>query len=192
MVLQSLVGVAILFKFNKFAGGVALASLILVAIYPTMKRLTSWPQVVLGLAFNWGALVGYAAVTGTLSWATVALYCRRRRLDDGLRHDLRHAGPARRRRRSACARPPGASPRRRGAGSRCSPCWRWRRGRWPATWLRSGPIISRSCWPIALHFVWQIAFLKPHDQADCLAKFKANGWLGLLLTAAVIAGHVSF
>ena len=98
MVLQSLVGVAILFKFNKFAGGVALASLVLVAIYPTMKRLTSWPQVVLGLAFNWGALVGYAAVTGTLSWATVALYARRRRLDDGLRHDLRHAGPARRRR----------------------------------------------------------------------------------------------
>src|ERR1700732_3920585 len=55
MVLQSLVGVAILFKFNKFAGGVALASLLLVAIYPTMKRLTSWPQVVLGLAFNRGA-----------------------------------------------------------------------------------------------------------------------------------------
>ena len=75
MVLQSLVGVAILFKFNKFAGGVALASLILVAIYPTMKRLTSWPQVVLGLAFNWGALVGYAAVTGTLSWATVRALC---------------------------------------------------------------------------------------------------------------------
>ncbi|MDP2330565.1 MAG: 4-hydroxybenzoate octaprenyltransferase, partial [Reyranella sp.] len=72
--LQSLVGVAILFKLNKFAGGVALASLILVAIYPTMKRLTSWPQVVLGLAFNWGALVGFAAVTGELSWATVALY----------------------------------------------------------------------------------------------------------------------
>ena len=47
---------------------------LLVAIYPTMKRITSWPQVVLGFAFNWGALVGYAAVTGTLSWATVALY----------------------------------------------------------------------------------------------------------------------
>src|SRR5438067_1004235 len=75
MALQSLVGVAILFKLNKFAGGVALASLVLVAIYPTMKRLTSWPQLVLGFAFNWGALVGYAAVTGTLSWATVALYC---------------------------------------------------------------------------------------------------------------------
>ena len=52
----------------------ALLSLVLVAVYPTMKRFTYWPQVVLGLAFNWGALVGYAAVTGTLSWATVALY----------------------------------------------------------------------------------------------------------------------
>ena len=74
MALQSLVGVAILFKLNKFAGAVALASLVLVAIYPSMKRYTSWPQVVLGLAFNWGALVGYATVTGTLSWATLALY----------------------------------------------------------------------------------------------------------------------
>jgi 4-hydroxybenzoate polyprenyltransferase len=74
MVLQLAVGAAVLFKLNKFAGGVALLSLVLVAIYPTMKRFTYWPQVVLGLAFNWGALVGYAAVTGTLSWAAVALY----------------------------------------------------------------------------------------------------------------------
>src|SRR5215468_8305268 len=74
MVLQSLVGVAILFKLNKVAGGVAFLSLVLVAIYPTMKRFAYWPQVILGLAFNWGALVGYAAVTGTLSWATLALY----------------------------------------------------------------------------------------------------------------------
>jgi 4-hydroxybenzoate polyprenyltransferase len=44
---------------------------------------------------------------------------------------------------------------------------------------------------IALHFAWQIALLKPQDQADCLAKFKANGWVGVLLTAAVIAGHLA-
>ena len=42
---------------------------------------------------------------------------------------------------------------------------------------------------VALHFAWQIAFLKPHDQADCLAKFKANGWLGLMLLAGIMAGH---
>ena len=70
-VVQLAVGAAVLFKLNKFAGGIALLSLLLVAIYPTMKRLTSWPQLVLGLAFNWGALVGYATVTDTLacSWS---------------------------------------------------------------------------------------------------------------------------
>src|SRR6476660_6025047 len=66
MVVQSIVCVAFLFKLNKTAGGIAMLSIAIVAIYPTMKRFTSWPQVVLGLAFNWGALVGYAAVTGTL------------------------------------------------------------------------------------------------------------------------------
>lgn len=66
MALQGVVGAAVLFKLNKFAGGVALCSLLLVAVYPAMKKVTSWPQVVLGLAFNWGALVGYAAVTSTL------------------------------------------------------------------------------------------------------------------------------
>src|SRR4029450_97811 len=74
MGLQSVVGVATLSKLNKFAGGVALLSLVLVAVYPTMKRFTYWPQVVLGLAFNWGALVGYGAVTRTLAWAAIALY----------------------------------------------------------------------------------------------------------------------
>ncbi|HZX87530.1 MAG TPA: 4-hydroxybenzoate octaprenyltransferase, partial [Reyranella sp.] len=43
---------------------------------------------------------------------------------------------------------------------------------------------------IALHFGWQIALLKPHDPADCLAKFKANAGVGILLTVAVIAGHL--
>src|SRR5262249_43560582 len=72
--LQSVGGAVILLQLRKFAGGVALASVLQVAIYPTIKRLNSWPQVVLGLAFNWGALVGYAAITNTLSWATIALY----------------------------------------------------------------------------------------------------------------------
>jgi len=43
---------------------------------------------------------------------------------------------------------------------------------------------------IAAHFAWQIAFLRQHDPADCLAKFKANGWLGLLLVVAIVAGHM--
>ena len=123
MALQSLVGVAILFKLNKSAGGVALLSVALIAIYPTMKRFTSWPQAVLGLAFNWGALVGYAAVTGTLSWATVALYGA---ASPG-RWSTTRSTPCRTSatiRSSACARPRGTSATSRGAGSRCLPARR--------------------------------------------------------------------
>ena len=189
MAIQAAVGAVVLFKLNKFAGGITLLSLVLVAIYPTMKRLTSWPQVVLGLAFNWGALVGYAAVTGTLSWATVALYAggvawtmvydtiyaMQDQRDDAVVGVL------------STARRFAAAPRR---------------------WLALFAGLTVSAWAlagylgalglgyfglllvIALHFAWQIAFLKPHDPADCLKKFKANAWLGLLLTAAIVAGHL--
>ncbi len=189
MALQSLVGVAILFKLNKVAGGVALLSVALIAIYPTMKRFTSWPQAVLGLAFNWGALVGYAAVTGTLSWATVALYwggvawtlvydtiyAMQDQRDDsiiGVRSTARHFGDK------------------------------------PRRWLALFSGITLLCWTtagllahlqsayyvglalIALHFLWQIAFLKPDDPADCLARFKSNAQVGLLLTASIVAAHL--
>ncbi|HJQ57092.1 MAG TPA: UbiA family prenyltransferase, partial [Vineibacter sp.] len=64
LVLQSMVGAIVLFSFGWFAIAVGLASLLIVAVYPLMKRLTSWPQVVLGFAFNWGALLGWAVVAG--------------------------------------------------------------------------------------------------------------------------------
>jgi len=189
MALQSLVGVAILFKLNKTAGGVALLSVALIAIYPTMKRFTSWPQAVLGLAFNWGALVGYAAVTGTLSWATIALYwggvawtlvydtiyAMQDQRDDsiiGVRSTARRFGDK------------------------------------PRRWLTLFAAVALLCWAlagclahlqvvyyvglglIALHFAWQITFVKPYDPADCLAKFKSNAQVGLLLTAAIVAAHL--
>ena len=56
------------------AVGLGAASLLVVTAYPFMKRITYWPQFVLGLAFNWGALLGWAAVTGALHWAPVVLY----------------------------------------------------------------------------------------------------------------------
>jgi 4-hydroxybenzoate polyprenyltransferase len=69
-----LVGLAIVVQFNRFTIITAIASLLIVAIYPFMKRITYVPQLVLGLAFNWGALVGWAAETGSLSAAPIALY----------------------------------------------------------------------------------------------------------------------
>src|SRR5262245_32710684 len=61
LVLQALVGLAVLMQFNRFAVVVGLCSLAVVAAYPFMKRITDWPQLVLGLAFSWGALMGWAA-----------------------------------------------------------------------------------------------------------------------------------
>jgi 4-hydroxybenzoate polyprenyltransferase len=72
--LQGLVGLAILLQFNAFAIGLGIASLAVVAVYPFMKRITSWPQAVLGLAFSWGALMGWATVTASLAWPAVLLF----------------------------------------------------------------------------------------------------------------------
>jgi 4-hydroxybenzoate polyprenyltransferase len=186
LVIQLAVGAAVLFKLNKFAGGIALLSLVLVAIYPAMKKFTSWPQVVLGLAFNWGALVGFAAVTDTLSWGPVALYAggvawtmvydtiyaMQDQRDDAIVGVLSTA------RRFADA------PRR-----------------WLALFAVATIVLWAGCGVfahlklpyfavllgIAAHFGWQIATLKPHDQADCLAKFKANAHVGWLLLFAILA-----
>jgi 4-hydroxybenzoate polyprenyltransferase len=188
MALQSLVGVAILFKLNKFAGGVALLSLVLVAIYPAMKRFTYWPQLILGLAFNWGALVGYASVTGTLSWATVALYAGG--VAWTLVYDTIYAMQDQ---RDDAIIGVGSTARRFVAA--------------PRRWLTLFAVLAVLAWAlagrlgglgpyyfaglliVALHLAWQIVLLKPQDPADCLMRFKSNAWLGLLLTVAVIAGH---
>ncbi len=74
MVAQALVAAVILFSYNTAAIGLGIASLALVAIYPFAKRFTWWPQVFLGLAFNWGALLAWAAHEGSLGWPPVLLY----------------------------------------------------------------------------------------------------------------------
>jgi 4-hydroxybenzoate polyprenyltransferase len=74
LALQALVGLAVLLQFNRFAIATGVASLAIVAIYPFMKRITWWPQIVLGLAFSWGALMGWAAAFGRLDWQALVLY----------------------------------------------------------------------------------------------------------------------
>ncbi len=74
MVLQSLVAFAILLTFSPLAIALGIGSLALVCVYPFAKRFTWWPQVFLGLAFNWGALLAWAAATGSLSIAPVLIY----------------------------------------------------------------------------------------------------------------------
>jgi 4-hydroxybenzoate polyprenyltransferase len=74
LVLQALVGLGVLLQFNRFAIWTGIASLVIVAVYPFMKRITYWPQITLGLAFSWGALVGFAVTLGRLDAAALVLY----------------------------------------------------------------------------------------------------------------------
>lgn len=74
MLLQALIGLAVLLQFNWFTVITGFASLSVIVIYPFMKRITYWPQIVLGLAFSWGALMGWPAAFGRLDWPALILY----------------------------------------------------------------------------------------------------------------------
>jgi 4-hydroxybenzoate polyprenyltransferase len=72
--LQALVGLVVLLQFNWFAVVLGVLSLAIVALYPFAKRFTDWPQFFLGLAFSWGALMGWAGLFGSLTLAPMVLY----------------------------------------------------------------------------------------------------------------------
>src|ERR1700692_4917900 len=74
LVVQALIGLVVLLQFNRFVIATGIASLAIVAVYPFMKRITWWPQVVLGLAFSWGALMGFAVTLGRIDATALSLY----------------------------------------------------------------------------------------------------------------------
>jgi 4-hydroxybenzoate polyprenyltransferase len=74
MVAQALIGFLMLIQFNRFTVITGFVSLLVVVIYPFMKRITYWPQIFLGLAFSWGALMGWPAAFGRLDWPALVLY----------------------------------------------------------------------------------------------------------------------
>ncbi len=74
LIAQALIGLLVLLRFNRFAIMTGIASLAIVAVYPFMKRITHWPQIVLGLAFSWGALMGWAGWFGRLDLPAYLLY----------------------------------------------------------------------------------------------------------------------
>ncbi len=125
LVAQALVGLAVLLQFNRFAIMTGIASLLIVAVYPFMKRITWWPQIVLGLAFSWGALMGFAVTLGPDRRGGASALCRLDRLGDRLRHHLCASG--RRGRRADRDQIDRAAVRRAHASRRwsCSTRWRW-------------------------------------------------------------------
>ena len=189
LVLQLLAGLAVLLQFNTFAIALGAGSLGLVAIYPFMKRITYWPQLVLGLTFNWGALLGWAAVRGGLDGAPLALYgagvlwtlgydtiyAHQDKEDDvliGLKSTALRLGES--------TRP-------------------WLFGFYVGTALLMAfaGYLAGLAWPFygvlmiaVCHLAWQAAMVDLADPKDCLAKFKSNRHFGWIVLAAVIAGQV--
>jgi 4-hydroxybenzoate polyprenyltransferase len=189
LVLQLLVGLVIVLSFNRVTVLLGLASMPLVIVYPFMKRITWWPQAFLGLTFNWGALVGWSAVTGGLAAPALTLYAagllwtlgydtiyaHQDKVDDaliGVRSTARRLGAA----------------------------------TIPWLWLFYGgalALIGLAGWLVAMapgfylmlalagaHLAWQVRTLEPDDPQSCLARFRSNREFGLLVFLALLLGKV--
>jgi 4-hydroxybenzoate polyprenyltransferase len=186
LVVQALVGALVLVQFNRFTILLGLASLVVVAVYPFAKRVTDWPQFVLGLAFSWGALVGWSAHFGALAAAPLALYAGsilwtigydtiyalQDKEDDaliGVRSTARLFGR------------------------------RWRSGItafYVAAFVLfglafaladAGIVAFAGLAAAALHAVWLIKTLDPDDPQNCLQRFRANSITGWIIFAGIAA-----
>jgi 4-hydroxybenzoate polyprenyltransferase len=186
MVALSFIGLAVLLQFNGFAIGLGIASLGVVALYPFMKRITYWPQSVLGLAFSWGALMGWAQIFGRLDapaiWLYLAaiawtigydtIYAHQDKEDDallGLKSTALKFGPATK---------------------------RWLTLFYALTLLLLGLAGSSAGagWPFFLglslagiHLIWQIVTLDIDDAGNCLQRFRSNRDFGALVFIALLA-----
>ena len=185
LVVQALVGLAVLVQFNRFAIGVGVASLGVVAIYPFMKRFTYWPQIFLGLAFSWGALMGWAAARGALEWPAFLLYAgsiawvihydtiyaHQDREDDalvGLKSTALLFGPNT---KPMLALFSAAAVVLIGAAGYAA---------------HAGVVFAIGLLAFAAHLVWQIARIEIDDPDSCLRIFRSNRDAGLILFVALV------
>ena len=190
MIALSLVGLVVLLQLSEMAIIFGIASLGLIAIYPFMKRFTYWPQIFLGLAFNWSALVGWAAVTGhvpasawllwlggilwTLGYDTI--YAHQDKEDDiriGVKSTALKLGDA--------------------------------TGKWlvvffggalvlidAAGWLAgAGVLFHIAIAGAAMHAVWQLTRLDINDPDSCLKMFRANRNFGLIIFAGAVLDNLA-
>jgi 4-hydroxybenzoate polyprenyltransferase len=186
MAAQALIAALILFTYNGLAIALGIASLALVAIYPFAKRFTWWPQVFLGLAFNWGALLAWAAHAGEIPPAAVLLYAAG--IAWTLYYDTIYAHQDRE--DDALI---GVKSTARLFGDQTRP---WLRGFFVLTILLFGAAVVLAhapqgrplamavalagVWAMGWHLTWQMARLDLDDPASCLRTFRANRDAGLI------------
>ena len=185
-----LIGLIVLLQLGWTAQLAALASLVLVAAYPFMKRITWWPQAWLGLVFSWGALVGWPAVTGSLDLAPVllwlgsvawvigydTLYAVQDMEDDalvGVRSSARRLGDK--------------APVGVGIFYALALIG-WGAALWQVkpTWLALAALL-----PAAIHLANQALRADPKDGEAALNLFRSNRWCGALVFAAMLVVGLS-
>jgi 4-hydroxybenzoate polyprenyltransferase len=183
-----LLGLAVLLQFNRTTIWLGVASLLLVFPYPWMKRITWWPQAFLGLTFNWGALVGWTAVTGSLALPPVLLYAagvlwtlaydtvyaHQDKNDDalvGIKSSARRLGEASK--PFVVAMHLGTVVLLAIAG------------------LAAGlaPVFLIPLAAALGYALWQDAIWHPDDPADCLRKFRNSRWFGFIVLGGLILGQ---
>ncbi|MFD2204358.1 4-hydroxybenzoate octaprenyltransferase [Kiloniella antarctica] len=184
LIFQLSIGLLVLIQFNSFSMILAASAIILVICYPFMKRITYWPQAWLGLTFNWGALVGWAAVRGELSLPALLLYI------GGIAWTLGYD--------TIYAHQDKEDDALIGVKSTAL-----RLGRHTQSWLIVFYSLCTICfatagwvmgliWPfwigigvMSLHFIWQITTVKIDNAHDCLSKFKSNRIIGWIFLAGI-------
>jgi 4-hydroxybenzoate polyprenyltransferase len=188
MVAQLAVGAAILLSFNWFAILMGLAVLLLIGTYPLMKRVTDWPQFFLGLNFNWGALLGWAAERGTIGGPAILLYL------GGIAWTLGYDTIYAHQDKEDDARI-GIKSSALVLGAQTRPYLFIFYGVAAALWLMAG-IATDLAWPFylgvtlaAAQMAWQAARVDLDDPWDCLAKFRSNRWVGWLMLLGTVAAH---
>jgi 4-hydroxybenzoate polyprenyltransferase len=189
LTLQLAVGAAVLFSMNRTTILLGCAVLGLIGTYPFMKRITYWPQVFLGLNFNWGALLGWTAVTNAIAWPPLLLYLggvfwtigydtvyAHQDKEDDIKIGVKSSAIA--------------------LGPRTRP-WLYffyvaALGGWAAA--GHAPRLSAPFWvglaAAGLQLAWQATRVDTDDPADCLRKFRSNRAVGWLMLAGIVAAHV--
>jgi 4-hydroxybenzoate polyprenyltransferase len=183
LIAQCLVGLGVLIQLNWLAVALGAASLLLVAAYPFMKRITWWPQAWLGLTFNWGALLGFAAQTGRIDLGDATLYAGL--IFWTLGYDTIYAHQDREDDELIGVK---STARLFGDHSRT---WILRFYAIAFTLILAAGFIEHTGWPFAFvmcaagaHLIWQVRRLDIADPANCLMVFRANRETGALIALA--------
>jgi 4-hydroxybenzoate polyprenyltransferase len=190
MLAQLAVGASILFSLRPAAIILGVAVLLLVATYPFMKRITWWPQFFLGLNFNWGALMGWAAVTGDVEAPAILLYI------GGIFWTLGYDTIYAHQDKEDDARI-GIKSSARALGHRTRPFLFVFYAGAAALWAVAGAAagLGAPFWvclaAATAQLFWQAARVDTAAPADCLAKFRSNRWVGWLLLAGIVAGKLT-